>query len=101
MSQDEISGANPMIMAPVQTANPENYGGSELHIGLGFNHDLSLLTSKKDTIGVEFLFPIFQDKNNEKMETQEKLGEPKQKAKTKLAGAGLLLFSAALYLLAV
>ena len=58
-----------MIMAPVQTASPENYGGSELHIGLGFNHDLSLLTSKKDTIGVEFLFPIFQDKNNLQMET--------------------------------
>lgn len=69
MSQDEISGANPMIMAPVQTASPKNYGGSELHIGLGFNHDLSLLTSKKDTIGVEFLFPIFQDKNNLQMET--------------------------------
>ena len=50
MGQDEISGANPMIMAPVQTASPKNYGGSELHIGLGFNHDLSLLTSKKDTI---------------------------------------------------
>ena len=49
--------------------HPKNYGGTELHIGLGSNHDLSLLTSKKDTIGVEFLFPIFQDKNNLQMET--------------------------------
>ena len=68
-TQDEVSGANPMIMAPVQTANPKNYGGDELHIGLGVNHDLSFLTSKQDVLGIEVLFPIFQDKNNLQMET--------------------------------
>ena len=35
--QDEINGRNTLIMAPVQTANPLNYGGSSLDIGIGFN----------------------------------------------------------------
>lgn len=73
ISQDTISGANPMIMAPVQTANPKNYGGDELHVGLGVNHDLSFLTSKQDMLGIEVLFPVIQDKNNLQMETSYQL----------------------------
>lgn len=73
ISQDNISGVNPMIMAPVQTANPKNYGGDELHIGLGVNHDLSYLTSKQDVLGIEVLFPVIQDKNNLQMETSYQL----------------------------
>ena len=70
LNQKDISGSNPMIMAPVQTANPQNYGGDELHIGLGANYDLSSLTSKQDVFGVEILFPIIQDKNGLQMETR-------------------------------
>ena len=73
VTQDEVSGANPMIMAPVQTANPKNYGGDELHVGLGVNHDLSFLTSKQDVLGIEILFPVIQDKNNLQMETSYQL----------------------------
>ena len=70
LNQKDISGSNPMIMAPVQTANPQNYGGDELHIGFGANYDLSSLTSKQDVFGVEILFPIIQDKNGLQMETR-------------------------------
>ena len=70
VSQKAISGLNRMIMAPVQTANPENYGGDELHIGLGANYDLNSLTSKQDVFGVEILFPVIQDKNGLQMETK-------------------------------
>ena len=73
VSQKDISGSNPMIMAPVQTANPENYGGDELHIGFGANYDLRSLTSKQDVFGVEILFPIIQDKNGLQMETKHQI----------------------------
>ena len=73
VSHKDISGSNPMIMAPVQTANPENYGGDELHIGFGANYDLSSLTSKQDIVGVEVLFPIIQDKNGLQMETKHQI----------------------------
>ena len=73
VTQDNISGLNPMIMAPVQTASPENYGGEELHVGFGLNHTLKFLTSKEDVIGFEVLFPVIQDKNNLQMKTSYQL----------------------------
>ena len=73
VSQKDISGSNPMIMAPVQTASPENYGGDEFNIGFGANYDLSSLTSKQDIVGVEVLFPIIQDKNGLQMETKHQI----------------------------
>ena len=66
---DSLSGRNPLIMAPVQTANPNNYGGKELHLGLGMNLNLDLLPGGKDTIGIEILKPLDQDKNNLQMKT--------------------------------
>ena len=66
---DSLSGRNPLIMAPVQTANPNNYGGKELHLGLGMNLNLDLLPGGKDIIGIEILKPLDQDKNNLQMKT--------------------------------
>ena len=66
---DSLSGRNPLIMAPVQTSNPNNYGGKELHLGLGMNLNLNLLPGGKDTIGIEILKPLDQDKNNLQMKT--------------------------------
>ena len=66
---DSLSGRNLLIMAPVQTANPNNYGGKELHLGLGMNLNLDLLPGGKDTIGIEILKPLDQDKNNLQMKT--------------------------------
>ena len=36
-TQDSIDGIDPQIVAPVQTANPSNFGGKELRLGLGIN----------------------------------------------------------------
>ena len=66
---NSLSGKNSLIMAPVQTANPDNYGGKELHFGLGMNLNLNLLPGGKDTIGIEILKPLDQDKNNLQMKT--------------------------------
>ena len=69
-NQGEVSGANAMITAPVQTANPENYGGSELHVGFGANYNLDLFANGNDMLGVEVLFPVIQEKYNLQMDTK-------------------------------
>jgi len=67
--QDALSGKNLLISAPVQTANPKNYGGKELHLGIGINMALDLLPGGKEHIGLEILKPLNQDKNNLQMKT--------------------------------
>jgi len=67
--QDKLSGRNPMISAPVQTANPENYGGREVHFALGVNFLTHILPGKSDRFGLELIKPIQQEKNNLQMET--------------------------------
>ena len=69
VTQSDISGTNPLIMAPVQTANPKNYGGDELHIGFGASHPLSLFGINNQHIGVELMLPLVQEKNNLQMES--------------------------------
>ena len=56
-------------MAPVQTANPKNYGGSEAFLGLGININLDSFLSGNDSIGIEILKPVNQNKNNLQMKT--------------------------------
>ena len=67
--QDKLSGRNPMISAPVQTANPENYGGREVHFALGVNFLTHILPGKSDRFGLELIKPIQQEKNNLQMDT--------------------------------
>ena len=56
------------IMAPVQTANPFNYGGDVLSIGLGLNTVLDLFGGKhKDRFSFEIIKPIDQNKNGLQM----------------------------------
>jgi len=64
-----ISGRNPLIKAPVQTANPKNYGGKELHLGLGVNFWPGKSTKKGNILGIEVLKPIVQNKNNLQMKS--------------------------------
>jgi hypothetical protein len=73
IDQDNISGKNPMIMAPVQTANPKNYGGREIQFGLGLNLLTSIFPGHVDRVGIEFVIPIEQDKNRLQMETDYQL----------------------------
>ena len=66
--QDSIDGRDKKIMAPVQTANPFNYGGDVLSIGLGLNTVLDLFGGKhKDRFSFEIIKPIDQNKNGLQM----------------------------------
>tara|TARA_Y100000389_G_scaffold204706_1_gene259075 strand:- start:14324 stop:15370 length:1047 start_codon:yes stop_codon:yes gene_type:complete len=69
IQQNKISGSDSNISAPVQTANPKNYGGKELLIGFGANYLTHLLPGKKDRLGFEVLIPINQQKNNLQMKS--------------------------------
>ena len=67
--QGKISGRDQTISAPVQTANPENYGGKEWHIGFGINLLTHIIPGNKDRLSLEILQPIKQQKNNLQMKT--------------------------------
>ena len=78
--QGKISGKNPMIMAPVQTANPENYGGSEVTFGLGVNIVMKILPGEADRFGLEVTKPLAQDKNGLQMSSDYKISFGYQKS---------------------
>jgi len=69
IDQDVLSGSNALIMAPVQTANPKNYGGTEAFLGLGMNINFDVFPGGNDSIGIEILKPVNQNKNNLQMKT--------------------------------
>ncbi len=73
VNQDNISGRDPMIVAPVQTANPDNYGGRELHFGIGLNLGLNILPGGTDLLGFELLAPLIQKKANLQMKTDYRI----------------------------
>ena len=57
-----VDGFNQNINAPVQTANPLNYGGQTIDLGIGINIMLS-----KGSIGLEAYRPISTDLNGPQM----------------------------------
>ena len=59
---ESIDGLNKDIKAPVQTANPLNYGGQTLNLGIGIN-----IMLPKGIIGLEAYKPISQDLNGPQM----------------------------------
>ena len=67
-NEGKINGRDSSIMAPVQTANPENYGGNTLEIGFGINKLLAILPGHhKDRVAIEALIPINQQPNGTQM----------------------------------
>tara|TARA_B100001996_G_C18602075_1_gene570230 strand:- start:15 stop:1061 length:1047 start_codon:yes stop_codon:yes gene_type:complete len=72
--EDNINGRNASIMAPVQTANPVNYGGEILNLGLGFNFITNIFGGNKfDRFGIEFIQPLDQEKNGLQMKDKFKI----------------------------
>ena len=70
---DTIDGKDKNIMAPVQTANPYNYGGEILNLGLGLNFITNFLPGKhSDRLAIEFILPIDQNKNGLQMKNEAK-----------------------------
>ena len=65
----KISGRNSMISGPVQTANPENYGGKQIDLAVGVNVLAQIFPGKEDRVGIELVFPLDQNKNNLQMDS--------------------------------
>tara|TARA_B100001094_G_scaffold121606_1_gene117339 strand:- start:444 stop:1247 length:804 start_codon:yes stop_codon:yes gene_type:complete len=61
---DSIDGRDMRIMAPVQTANPKNYGGSNYKLSFGLNKRLS----NGDNLDFELSIPFEQKLNGPQME---------------------------------
>ena len=55
-----------MIMAPVQTSNPDNYGGEVFEIGLGLNKVMSM--GHGNNLAFELAVPLKQNLNGPQME---------------------------------
>ena len=73
LDTDSIDGKDKNIMAPVQTANPRNYGGKILNIGIGFNFITNFFPGKhSDRLAIEYIMPINQDKSGLQMKNEAK-----------------------------
>ena len=63
-SEDGIRGKDHRIMAPVPTADPNNYGGEVVSLGFGVNANLKKGSSNHpNQLGIELMLPINQDKH--------------------------------------
>jgi len=66
---DKISGQNPDIVAPVQTADPDNQGGERVDLLLGVNLIGQSGGLAGHRVALEFGAPIYQDLNGPQLET--------------------------------
>ena len=67
-TQEEIDGIDPNIVAPVQTADPDNYGGEIVEAGLGINLRGVEGWAVGHEVGLEFTAPLYQDLNGPQMQ---------------------------------
>lgn len=67
-SQGKIKGIDPQIVAPMQAADPENYGGQELNLGLGLNliGTRGVLTDHR--FAIEATAALYRDLNGPQLE---------------------------------
>ncbi|PCK00582.1 MAG: alpha-amylase [Zetaproteobacteria bacterium] len=64
----KIKGSDTNIAAPVQTANPDNYGGKAVELGAGFVYAFDTHPLKGLEFGVEARLPIYQNLNGVQLE---------------------------------
>lgn len=65
----KISGQNADIVAPVQTADPDNHGGERVDLFLGVNLVGQTGALAGHRVALEFGAPIYQDLNGPQLET--------------------------------
>ncbi len=68
-AQDPINNIDPLIIAPVQTANPDFHGGDRIDVGAGINLAGQHGVLKGHRFAVEILFPVYQELNGPQLET--------------------------------
>ena len=71
--EQNLSGSSSEIKSPVQSANPLNYGGSELEFGLGVNKIFKFFQKEHIRLGIEYLFSLNTNKNGLQMKNENKL----------------------------
>jgi len=76
----QIDGQDPNIMAPVQTANPDNHGGQTVEALIGLNLAGQAGTLSGHRLAVELGLPLHRDLNGPQMETDMTLTLGWQKA---------------------
>lgn len=69
--EDSISGMDPLIMAPVQTADPDNFGGELINLGLGINYYGQSGVLKGHRLAFEYVTTLHQDANGVQMEMDD------------------------------
>jgi len=67
LARGDIDGADPLIAAPVPTADPDNYGADIVEIGLGFNITPKGAQWEGLRFGGEVNIPVYQDLNGPQM----------------------------------
>ncbi len=67
-TEDSIDGIDARIVAPVQTANPDNYGGERLSLSFGLNAVVPHGMLKGHRFSAELTLPVYQDLNGPQME---------------------------------
>ena len=68
-TQDSIDGIDSQIVAPVQTANPDNYGSDVLEFSLGANLIGTKGYLKDHRLAFEATAPLYRDLNGPQLET--------------------------------
>lgn len=68
LDRGDVDGIDPLIRAPVQTADPDRQGATRLDVGLGLNW-IGQEVLPGHRFAVEALFPIDQDLNGPQLET--------------------------------
>ena len=67
-TQGKIKGEDQRIAAPVQTADPDNYGGETVEAGIGFNINPPRTELKNLNFGTQLSVPVYQNLNGPQME---------------------------------
>lgn len=70
----KIKGRDANITAPVQTANPNNYGGKFINAGIGLQYRPKYTPIRGISIDTELTLPIYQNVNGVQMERDWGLG---------------------------
>lgn len=67
-TQDSIDGIDPAIVLPIQSADPDNYGGEVIEAGLGFTLTGQTGWLEGQKLGFDVSVPLYQDLNGPQME---------------------------------
>jgi len=72
-SLGSIQGSDPMIRAPVQTADPANYGGEQVSLHAGVQLAATHGALRGHRLALEFGAPLHRDLNGPQMELDRTL----------------------------